>query len=198
MFSCRVKKNNGQANGCILNRMVQQCLGVARLSHTVQTRNNFTSFYRVVAWTMLEQHCYHAWVTLLNQQYCSALFEQHCYHAWVTLLDQQYCSALFEQHCYHAWVTLLDQQYCSALFEQHCYHAWVTLLDQRYCSTLFQQHCYHAWATLLDQQYFSALFQQYCWAMMKQRGCLWLLEMGNICIDRTYMFIIVNMPVSTC
>ena len=45
-------------------------------------RKNFTSCCRVVAWTMLEQHCYHAWAALLNQQYCSALFEQYSVQQW--------------------------------------------------------------------------------------------------------------------
>ena len=38
-------------------------------------RKNLTSCYRVVAWTMLEQHCYHAWAIFLNQQCCSALLQ---------------------------------------------------------------------------------------------------------------------------
>ena len=33
---------------------------------------------------------------------------------------------------------------------------------------------------------------------MKKQGCSWLLETGKCCIDRTAMFTLVNMPVSTC
>ena len=57
------------------------CKGYIVLLGKHYTHKNFTRCYRVVVWTMLEQHCYHAWAT-----YCSA-----------SALFQQYCSAMMKQ-----------------------------------------------------------------------------------------------------
>ena len=82
-------------------------------------RKNLTSCHRVVAWTMLEQHCYHAWATLLDQQYCSALFEQYC----LAMMKQQSCSWLLEQGEF-----VLIEQPCKL----YCWHAWINLLISYY------------------------------------------------------------------
>ena len=57
------------------------------------TCKQLTSCYRAAVWTMLQQHCYHAWAALLKQQYCSFLFQQYC----SAMMQQQDCSWLLEQ-----------------------------------------------------------------------------------------------------
>ena len=77
---------------------------------------------RVVAWTMIEQHRYHVWATLLDQQYCSALFQQHCWAMMEQLLalfsrqqrNEIWSDVLPERKNIYYWYS--SQSLCKVIF----------------------------------------------------------------------------------
>ena len=93
---------------------------------------------------------YHAWATLLNQQYCPSLFEQYC-----SCLFQQYCSSFFQQY-YSAMIILFsndeERLFVVVGTGKICIDgtSMLTIVDipvSSYYSiddwTMLQQHCYY-------------------------------------------------------
>ena len=91
------------------------------------------SCYKVVAWTMLKQHCYHASAALF-QKYCSALFQKYCWsiikqqlRLFMAVVNRENCIDRTIMTCLFQLVNKLLQlteQCCNNIVnmtEQHCW-----------------------------------------------------------------------------